>query len=76
MARSTRLQTILRWTTIGVTGFLGAYLYSQLHAGYPVWTDAARFGVFPVARLGSDWLLQRTGLAQWACTLRPELISA
>jgi hypothetical protein len=71
MIRSFHRRTILRWSTVGVAGFAGAYAYSQFHAGHPLWTDAARYGVFPVIRLSGAWGWQQSRLAAWFRGLRP-----
>jgi hypothetical protein len=55
MDLSTHFRALPHWLWLGVVGFTGAY--AQLHAGRPVWTDAARFGVLP--------LLQASGVLGW-----------
>ena len=58
MVHLSKLKALPHWAYLGCAGFLGAYSYSYFHAGHPLWTDAARFGVFP--------LLQASGALGWA----------
>ncbi len=57
MIYRSKLKTLPHWAYLGFVGFLGAYAYSFFHNGHPLWTDAARFGVFP--------LLQASGALGW-----------
>lgn len=64
MAHAARLRQTLRWAHIGEAAFLGIYIYSPLHAD-PLWTDVARFGVFPLAGLSGVWMWQQARLTRW-----------
>lgn len=63
MVRAARLRQILRWAHIGEAAFLGAYVYSPLHND-PLWTNIARFGVFPLAALGGVWMWQQARIGR------------
>lgn len=76
MLTQSRLRFLVRWSSIGFASFLGAYVYSQLHAGHPVWTDAARYGMLPVARLSSAWVWQQGHIAQWFHSFRASTVHA
>lgn len=63
MPNAARLRIILRWAHVVEASFLGLYLYSPLHSD-PLWTDIARFGVFPLAALSGVWMWQQARLAR------------
>jgi len=67
--RPVQLRLILRWAHIVEAALLAIYLYSPLRAD-PLWTDLARYVVFPLACLSGLWMWQQARFARWARRLR------
>jgi hypothetical protein len=64
MINQARLRSLLRWAHIVEGAFLGVYIFSPLHAD-PLWTDIARYVIFPLAGLSGLWMWQQGRIARW-----------
>jgi hypothetical protein len=58
MINPARLRLILRWAHIVEAAFIGTYIYSPLHLD-PLWTDIARYVIFPLAGVSGVWMWQQ-----------------
>ena len=75
MPTQVRLRSMLRWFHVGAAAFLGTYVYSQFHAD-PLWTDVARYGVFPLVGVSGAWMWQRGRVARWIKLHAPAMTDA